>query len=47
VMTCVSGHLTEARFDPEYEQDWQYPPPESLFGAPVRVKVDRVCASPY
>lgn len=40
VMTAVSGHLTQARFDDEYEQNWDHPPPESLFTAPVRVKVD-------
>ena len=42
VMTAVSGHLTQARFDYEYEQNWDHPPPESLFNAPVRVKVDDV-----
>lgn len=42
VMTSVSGHLTEMKFDPEYEQDWNYPPPERLFEAPVRVVVDNV-----
>lgn len=41
-MTAVSGHLTQARFDDEYEQNWDHPPPESLFNAPVRVKVDDV-----
>lgn len=41
-MTAVSGHLTEAKFDNEYEGDWEYPPPEALFNAPVRTKVDQV-----
>ncbi|KAG4440225.1 hypothetical protein IFR05_004304 [Cadophora sp. M221] len=41
VMTAVSGHLTEAKFDNEYEGDWEYPPPEALFNAPVRTKVDQ------
>ena len=38
-MTCVSGHLTNAVFPPEYES-WEHPPPLSLFRAPVEVKVD-------
>ena len=38
-MTSVSGHLTEARFPDDYK-NWEYPPPESLFQAPVRVVVD-------
>ncbi|KAH8815689.1 DNA topoisomerase [Xylogone sp. PMI_703] len=40
VMTSVSGHLTDLKFDSEYDQDWTYPPPERLFEAPVRVVVD-------
>ncbi|CAD6503171.1 BgTH12-02839 [Blumeria graminis f. sp. triticale] len=39
LMTSVSGHLTEARFPDDYK-NWEYPPPESLFQAPVRVVVD-------
>ncbi|RKF65640.1 DNA topoisomerase 3 [Erysiphe neolycopersici] len=39
VMTSVSGHLTEARFPDDYK-NWEYPPPESLFEAPVRVVID-------
>jgi hypothetical protein len=42
LMTCVSGHLTDAQFDSAYSK-WDYPPPESLFAAPVRVKVKDVC----
>jgi hypothetical protein len=45
VMTCVSGHLTEAKFPEEYERDWSFPPPESLFGAPVNVEVVGVSLS--
>ncbi|KAH8664969.1 DNA topoisomerase-like protein III [Tricladium varicosporioides] len=40
-MTSVLGHLTEAKFDDEYERDWYMPPPDSLFNARVRVKVDK------
>jgi len=46
VMTAVSGHLTEAKFPNEFEQDWNYPPPDSLFAAPVNVKVAEVCDLP-
>jgi hypothetical protein len=42
-MTSVSGHLTATKFDDEFERDWNYPPPEALFDAPVRVKVEEVC----
>jgi len=41
-MTCVSGHLTGVNFDAQYK-DWNYPPPETLFDAPVHVTVDEVC----
>lgn len=44
VMTCVSGHLTELTFGPDYN-DWSYPPPERLFDAPVRTTIDQVCGS--
>ncbi|KAK0389099.1 hypothetical protein NLU13_2674 [Sarocladium strictum] len=37
-MTCVTGHLTAVEFSSEYK-NWQYPPPESLFNAPVITKV--------
>ncbi|KAG6089537.1 hypothetical protein E4U31_008123, partial [Claviceps sp. LM219 group G6] len=33
-MTCVAGHLTNVEFTSEYK-NWQYPPPESLFNAPI------------
>ncbi|KAL8329336.1 hypothetical protein RB597_004866 [Gaeumannomyces tritici] len=36
-MTCVLGHLTGMEFGPEFK-DWRYPPPESLFTAPVSTK---------
>ncbi|RDL40728.1 uncharacterized protein BP5553_00707 [Venustampulla echinocandica] len=39
VMTAVIGHLTQAHFDEEYEKSWNFPPPQSLFAAPVRVNV--------
>lgn len=42
VMTCVSGHLTEAKFPAMYERDWSNPPPEALFNAPVNVEVGEV-----
>lgn len=41
-MTCVSGHLTEAKFPAMYERDWSNPPPEALFNAPVNVEVGDV-----
>lgn len=41
-MTSVSGHLTATKFDDEYERNWDYPPPEALFDAPVRVKIEDV-----
>lgn len=40
-MTSVSGHLTELVFGAEYK-DWRYPPPQSLFEAPVSVNIDNV-----
>ncbi|KAG5919766.1 hypothetical protein E4U42_006424 [Claviceps africana] len=33
-MTCVTGHLTNVEFTSEYK-NWSYPPPESLFNAPI------------
>lgn len=41
VMTCVSGHLTDADFDADH-RNWGNYPPEALFDAPVYVKVDEV-----
>lgn len=37
-MTCVTGHLTNLDFTPEFK-NWSYPPPESLFSAPVVTNV--------
>ncbi|KAK9435971.1 DNA topoisomerase III [Metarhizium brunneum] len=33
-MTCVTGHLTNVEFTSEYK-NWSYPPPETLFNAPI------------
>jgi DNA topoisomerase-3 len=33
-MTAVKGHLTAVEFPPDYKQ-WEYPPPDRLFDAPV------------
>ncbi|KOS18766.1 DNA topoisomerase 3 [Escovopsis weberi] len=33
-MTCVTGHLTNVEFPPDFK-NWSHPPPESLFDAPV------------
>lgn len=41
-MTCVTGHLTNIDFTGEYK-NWSYPPPESLFNAPVVINVHDVC----
>jgi len=43
IMTSVSGHLTATKFDDEYEQNWEYPPPDVLFDVPIRIKVEDVC----
>lgn len=43
-MTAVSGHLTGLAFGPEYK-NWSWPPPETLFGAPVHTMIDEVCDS--
>jgi DNA topoisomerase III len=45
-MTSVSGHLTAAKFGDEYERNWNYPPPDALFDAPVLVKVEDVGDDP-
>ncbi|KAI2612626.1 DNA topoisomerase [Hypoxylon fragiforme] len=37
-MTSVLGHLTSAEFPADYKK-WEYPPPESLFDAPVNIVV--------
>ncbi|KAI9166677.1 DNA topoisomerase [Paramyrothecium foliicola] len=37
-MTCVTGHLTNVEFTDEYK-NWSYPPPDTLFHAPVVTKV--------
>lgn len=46
-MTSVLGHLTSAEFPPEYKK-WDYPPPDRLFDAPVKVVVAAVgtCSAP-
>ncbi|TVY47592.1 DNA topoisomerase, partial [Lachnellula occidentalis] len=41
VMTSVVGHLTGADFDQEHRRDWNYPPAETLFSAPVYITVDK------
>ncbi|TPX12062.1 uncharacterized protein E0L32_007177 [Thyridium curvatum] len=38
-MTCVTGHLTSLEFGPD-NKDWKFPPPESLFTAPVFTAID-------
>ncbi len=40
-MTSVLGHLTSAEFPPDFK-NWQYPPPERLFDAPVKTIVSEV-----
>lgn len=45
MMTSVSGHLTSTLFGTAYK-DWNSPPPQALFSAPVIVGVDEVCATP-
>lgn len=40
-MTAVLGHLTKTEFGPQYK-NWQHPPPESLFNAPIMTSVDAV-----
>jgi len=40
-MTCVTGHLTEQQFGPDYK-DWRFPPPERLFDAPLHTVVNDV-----
>ncbi|KAL2164591.1 hypothetical protein VTH06DRAFT_3808 [Thermothelomyces fergusii] len=38
VMTAVKGHLTTVEFPGDYKQ-WDYPPPERLFDAPIMTVV--------
>ena len=40
-MTCVTGHLTQVEFTPEYK-NWSSPPPEALFSAPIITSVHNV-----
>lgn len=40
-MTCVTGHLTQVEFTPEYK-NWSSPPPEALFNAPIITSVHNV-----
>ena len=43
VFTCVSGHMTEAKFGADIEKgDWHNPNPKVLFTAPVTVAVGEV-----
>ena len=41
-MTCVTGHLTNVEFPSEYK-NWSFPPPETLFNAPITTAVHDVC----
>jgi hypothetical protein len=40
-MTAVKGHLTAVEFPGEYKQ-WEYPPPDRLFDAPVLTVIPNV-----
>lgn len=40
-MTAVKGHLTAVEFPPDFKQ-WEYPPPDRLFDAPVRTVIPTV-----
>lgn len=40
-MTAVLGHITTTQFPAEYK-DWRFPPPDSLFNAPVVTSVAEV-----
>lgn len=40
-MTSVSGHLMEITLPPEFK-NWQYPPPDRVFNAPIRSTVPEV-----
>ncbi|KAI7913337.1 DNA topoisomerase III [Pyricularia oryzae] len=37
-MTCVTGHLTEVQFGPDFK-DWNRPTPDHLFSAPLHTQV--------
>ncbi|KAI6359889.1 hypothetical protein MCOR25_006932 [Pyricularia grisea] len=37
-MTCVTGHLTEVQFGPDFK-DWHRPTPDHLFSAPLHTQV--------
>lgn len=41
VFTCVSGHLTDAKFEGNMS-DWHNPGPKALFHAPIKVDVYEV-----
>jgi DNA topoisomerase-3 len=43
-MTAVKGHLTAVEFPGDYKQ-WEYPPPDRLFDAPVLTVVPTVSHS--
>lgn len=43
-MTAVTGHLTGTDFGSGYK-NWSYPPPVTLFGAPITTFVSHVCSS--
>lgn len=40
-MTAVTGHLTSTDFNSGYK-NWSYPPPVTLFGAPITTFVSNV-----
>lgn len=40
-MTAVTGHLTSTDFTSGYK-NWSYPPPVTLFGAPINTFVSSV-----
>lgn len=40
-MTAVTGHLTSTDFASGYK-NWSYPPPVTLFGAPINTFVSSV-----
>ncbi len=40
-MTAVKGHLTAVEFPADFKQ-WEYPPPDRLFDAPVLTVVPNV-----
>lgn len=41
-MTAVRGHLTAVEFPSDFKQ-WEYPPPDRLFDAPIRTVIPTVC----